>query len=177
MIGPDQPAGGSTYAVEELVMVTRNDHHRGLLNGQRGTIAALTDDKVWLDVDGHVVAVPVDWASERLTSAYAITIHKAQGLTVDIALVDATGISDRNAGYVATSRARDRTEIHHTSIDILADVLAEDPLSPFTGRDPRRPESPTDLAARLARTSEQQLAIDQHPSWWREQPAREGLVR
>ncbi|HVU61312.1 MAG TPA: AAA family ATPase, partial [Mycobacteriales bacterium] len=171
VIGPNQTAGDSSYAVGELVMITRNDHGRGLLNGQRATITAVQPDQVNLDVDGHVIIVPASWANDRLTSAYALTIHKAQGLTVDIALVDTTGVSDRNAGYVALSRARHRTEIHHTGVDQLADALGDDPLSPITDRDRRESGITTELARRLARTSEQQLAIDQQPSW-RETPSR-----
>jgi conjugative relaxase-like TrwC/TraI family protein len=163
-IGPDQTAGGDSYAVGELVMVTRNDHGRGLLNGQRATVTAVQPKQVSLDIEGQAVTVPADWANDRLTGAYALTIHKAQGLTVDVALVDATGIPDRNAGYVALSRARDRTEIHHTGADQLADALGDDPLSPIPARDPLQRGITADLAQRLTRTSEHQLAIDQRPS-------------
>jgi conjugative relaxase-like TrwC/TraI family protein len=164
-IGPDQPVGDSTYSVGELVMITRNDHHRGLLNGQRATITAVEPDRVGLDVDGQAVTVPAGWANDRLAGAYALTIHKAQGLTVDVALVDATGIGDRNAGYVALSRARHRTEIHHTDIETLIDALDHDPLGPISGREPRLRVNSANLVRRLSRTSEQQLAIDQRPSW------------
>ncbi len=176
-IGPDQNAGDNTYAVGELVMITRNDHQRGLLNGQRATIAHVRSDRVGLDLDGQAVTVPADWANDRLVGAYAITIHKAQGLTVDFVLVDATGIGDRNAGYVALSRARHRTEIHHTGIDTLTDALSDDPLSPIPSHHLRQRGITADLAQRLTRTSEQQLAIDQQPRWQRDPPAREGLSR
>jgi ATP-dependent exoDNAse (exonuclease V) alpha subunit len=163
LVGADQPAGETNYAVGELVMVTRNDHYRGLLNGQRGTITDVEPDHVTLEIEGQTITVPTGWANERLTAAYATTVHKAQGLTVEIALVDATGISDRNAGYVAFSRARDRTEIHHTNVDVLADALTDDALSPI--REHGRGDRVAELAARLTHSHDQHLAIDQGPHW------------
>jgi conjugative relaxase-like TrwC/TraI family protein len=164
LIGQDQPAGDDSYAVGELVMITRNDHQRGLLNGQRATITAVHPRQITLHVDGRQVTVPAGWANDRLTSAYALTVHKAQGLTVDVALVDATGLTDRNTGYVAFSRARARTEIHHHGLDALTAALADDP---FTSTTRDRSTTTTELAARISRHREQQLATDQHPQWTR----------
>ena len=110
--------------------------------------------------DERDVTVPIGWAADRLRTAYAMTVHKAQGLTVDVALVDTTGLSDRNSAYVAASRARRRTELHHTDTDELIETLNDDPFS-----------SPTSVAAssaarqaqRMARHREQRLASDQRP--------------
>jgi conjugative relaxase-like TrwC/TraI family protein len=175
LIGADQPAGNESYAVGEHVMVTRNDHQRGLLNGQRARITAVTPAQVTMQVDGQQdVTVPAGWANDRLTGAYALTIHKAQGLTVDIALVDATGLTDRNTGYVALSRARHATEIHHTSSRELAHALHDDP---FTDRAQHR-HPISQLAGRLQQQREKELATDLHPQWYRPPPAgREGLSR
>jgi ATP-dependent exoDNAse (exonuclease V) alpha subunit len=91
-----------------------------------------------------------------------MTVHKAQGLTVDIALVDTTGLGDRNSAYVAASRARHRTELHHTDVDQIIDALADDPFTP-------RPFGTADGSARLARRvthqRAQRLASDQRPRW------------
>lgn len=169
LIGPDRPVGDRHYAVGELVMVTRNDHSRGLLNGQRATVVAVRARSVALRVDGWDVSVPADWAGERLVPAYAMTVRKAQGLTVEVALVDASGLADRNVGYVALSRARDRTEIHHHGVDELADALADDPFTAVR-RDWAQPG--VELAARIARHHEQQLAVEQRPLWRARAPSR-----
>jgi ATP-dependent exoDNAse (exonuclease V) alpha subunit len=106
--------------------------------------------------DGRRVTVPTSWAAERLTHAYAMTVHKAQGLTVDTALIDASALPDRNAGYVAFSRARIRTEIHVHDRDALDDALTDDPFRRST-----RPNSPVDtLQHRLDSVIAQQLAYD-----------------
>lgn len=139
-------------------MVTRNDHGRGLLNGSRGTITAITDPHVTLHLDeGRIVTVPTSWAADRLRPAYAMTVHKAQGLTVDVAIVDTTGLADRNAGYVAASRARHRTELHHTSDTDLAEALRDDPLT-ATARPANTRAAEIAFAQRLRRLRAQQLA-------------------
>src|SRR5205823_2114364 len=111
--------------------------------------------------DNRRVTVPPEWAAERLRPAYALTVHKAQGLTVDTALVDTTGLRDRNAAYVAASRARRRTELHHTGLDPLLEAICDDPLIAV----PRTPSGELHarrrLASRVAALREQQLAIDQ----------------
>jgi conjugative relaxase-like TrwC/TraI family protein len=169
-IGPDQPVGDRELAVGEVVLVTRNDHTRGLLNGARGIVIAITPRQVRMQLDDNrTVTVPVVWAAERLRSAYAMTVHKAQGLTVDIALVDTSGLGDRNSAYVAASRGRLRTELHYTDIDRMIDALADDP---FTSRSRATIESGARLAQRVARRRGQQLAVDQAPRWSRTSASR-----
>ena len=150
-----------TLAVGDLVLVTRNDNHRGLLNGTRGHVTHVDSRGVELAVDdGRTMRLPTSWAADRLTHAYALTLHKAQGLTVDIALIDTTGLPDRNAGYVALSRARTRTELHVCDPDALNDAMSDDPFE----RAPANHLDPViDLQARLRDVHEQQLAITQLP--------------
>ena len=164
LLGTDRDVAGRTLAVGELVVVTRNDHPRALLNGTRATITAISRRGLTLHLDDNRnVTVPAAWAAERLRPAYALTVHKAQGLTVDAAFVDTTGLRDRNAAYVAASRARHRTELHHTGLDPLLEAICDDPLTAVS----RRPSGGLDarrrLASRVGAQREQQLAIDQAP--------------
>jgi len=160
-IGDDVTVDGEAFAVAELVMVTRNDHTRGLLNGTRATVTDITTRTVTLATeDRRTERVAHAWAAERLRPAYAMTVHKAQGLTVDTALVDTTAITDRNTGYVALSRARLRTEIHYAHGADLEESLHDDPFTPVR----RRPQ-PADvdrvLAVRLRGARQQRLASTQ----------------
>jgi ATP-dependent exoDNAse (exonuclease V) alpha subunit len=99
-----------------------------------------------------------------------MTVHKAQGLTVDTALVDTTGLTDRNAGYVAASRARHRTELHHTDADQLLEALRDDSFTPpkITAA-----EAHARVAQRLQRHREQRLAVDQRPYLHHQPPRRD----
>jgi conjugative relaxase-like TrwC/TraI family protein len=166
-VGPDQPCADRVFAVGELVIVGRNDYPRDLHNGTRAQITTITPGQVQLRLDDRrAVTVPTSWAAERLRPAYALTIHKAQGITVDTALVDATGISDRNAGYVALSRARTTTQIHQITDTTLSDTFNGDTEMPsLTDRGSRAhtehvaPE--ISLATRLRRERLQRLALEQ----------------
>jgi len=162
-IGPDQKVGDRTLAVSEVVLITRNDHPRALLNGTRGVVTAITNRHVRLRLDDQRdVAVPTNWAAERLRSAYAMTVHKAQGLTVDVALIDTTTLKDRNSVYVAVSRARRHTELHAANADHLVETLADDPLTTWPGH---ADASRSQLGRRLTTRREQRLAVDQAPRW------------
>jgi conjugative relaxase-like TrwC/TraI family protein len=149
---------GLVIASGDLVLITRNDHRRGLLNGTRAQVTAAKPEQLALRLDdGRDVTVPAGWAAERLTHAYAMTVHKAQGLTVDVALVDASTLPDCNAAYVAFSRARHRTEIHVSDQDAFDEALVDDPFA----RSALAGAGVAGLRERLAAESEQRLAMEQ----------------
>jgi len=69
----------------DRVLVTLNDHDRGLLNGEHATITAVDVEQrhaVLVTTDHRQLDVTSDWAGEHLTHGYAMTAHKAQGQTV-----------------------------------------------------------------------------------------------
>ena len=77
-----------------------------LLNGR--DIAVERADFTLLDADG----LPAVTASNfPVTLAYALTIHKAQGTTLDAMTVDLRGLWEPGQAYVALSRARDPSKI------------------------------------------------------------------
>jgi hypothetical protein len=73
---------------------------------QRRELSLQTDDN-------RALTVGVDWAAEHgLEHAYAMTVHKAQGLTVDHAFLYGTGALTREAGYVGLSRGRRENHVY-----------------------------------------------------------------
>lgn len=106
------------------VMFTKNDKDLRWVNGTQGTVVALEPDAVTVELmDGskHLVE-SVTWercegygsARKVLASieqiplrlAWAITVHKSQGMTLDNAIIDVTRAFATGQGYVAVSRVR-----------------------------------------------------------------------
>lgn len=101
------------------VMFLQNDPQKRWVNGTRGTVVEIQADKVIVekdygrevtvekaqfalqDADGNVVASMINFP---LTLAYATTIHKSQGATLDKLWVDLTRLWEPGHAYVALSR-------------------------------------------------------------------------
>ncbi|HEY5134406.1 MAG TPA: MobF family relaxase [Candidatus Nanopelagicales bacterium] len=93
----------------DRVLVTLNDHDRGLLNGEHVTITAVDVEQrqaVLVTSDHRQLDVTSDWAGEHLTHGYAMTAHKAQGQTVGVTLVAGSAALTRETSYTALSRGR-----------------------------------------------------------------------
>jgi len=105
----------------QVMLITNLDQEKGLVNGSRGVVTGFRENLNWpivLFKNGQQLAIePFIWKSEHeppiersqipLRLAYSLTIHKAQGATLDCSLID-IGLSTFEYGqaYVALSRAK-----------------------------------------------------------------------
>ena len=126
---------GQRFAAGDRVVCLRNDRRLGVVNGTQATVTVVhADGAVSVRPDGatHDLTLPASYLEQdHLTHAYAITGHKAQGVTVDHALVVADETIDGEWGYVAMSRGRQTNHLYLADAD-LADTRrhapeAEDP--------------------------------------------------
>ena len=109
-IALDTNRGSRSFAIGDRVLFRRNDRELGVRNGTLGKVdeiasgrmAATLDDGSKIELDPSVY--------RDLDHGYAVTIHKAQGVTVDRAHVLATRGFDRHLAYVACSRHRERLQ-------------------------------------------------------------------
>ena len=123
LLGEDAATFGDlSLAVGDAVVATRNDRTLGVLNGTRGVVEALDRTGVVVSTPECRLTLPAPYAAAHLAHGYALTIHKAQGATVDRAFVLATDALTREAGYVAMSRARKGTELFVPSAGIDDDL-------------------------------------------------------
>ncbi|WP_245951269.1 MobF family relaxase [Phytoactinopolyspora halophila] len=107
---------GTRASVGDLVVSRRNDRRlacgRGWVkNGDRWTVTAVHGDGSVVvrraGRPGLSVMLPASYVSEHVELAYAVTVHRAQGLTVDTAhAVVASPSMTREAFYVAMTRGR-----------------------------------------------------------------------
>jgi hypothetical protein len=109
--------GPREFAVGDRLVCTRNSTFHGVRNGQLGTVEGMagTGEKavlqVRLDDGARRVELPLQHYP-HVDHGYALTTHKAQGVTVDHAFVLAGGkLADREIGLVQLSRHRESAHL------------------------------------------------------------------
>ena len=128
--GFQQYAAGSgvvRFAAGDRVIANAAIPAHKILKGAFGVVRAAEDGGLEVVFDGHRDPVALDdRTAARLGLGYAVTIHKAQGVTADNALVLASGTMDKHLGYVALSRHRRHLQLHvdRSSVDGV-DQLAQ----------------------------------------------------
>lgn len=118
------------FAVGDRVMAIENNYPHGLINGQTATVVGRTANGLQIETDtDQRRVVPDDYIADgRLAHAYAITVHKAQGATVDhLHFLADDGIFNE-LGYTALSRGRHANHIHLVAARDEHRQIAADPL-------------------------------------------------
>jgi len=171
-VGPDRLTvpgddGDRRYASGDQVIVTRNDHQLGLLNGTRGVLIDVGDDELTLmrDDNDETVSITPTWAADHLDHGYAMTVHKAQGLTTGVTLLYGSAALCQQAGYVGMSRGAEANHLYTSASSLVGESAgAEVDVPSFelvTGPDPD--EVLDRLRERLAVSNRHTLASDQLP--------------
>ena len=107
------------------VMFTVNRPDDGFVNGQTGTVVRLGRNSIDVSTGSRIItAEPYTWFYDPhdqrgatfsqlpLRLAYAVAIHKSQGLSLDSAFVDIRAAREPGQGYVAISRVRTLEGLH-----------------------------------------------------------------
>ncbi len=128
------------------VMFTKNNPDGSFVNGTVGEVQSFTDENLpvvrtlrgrrvyvepmeWTISDGVRVLARISQLPLRL--AWAITIHKSQGMTLDAAVMDLSQVFEFGQGYVALSRVRSLAGLHllgwnERSLQVHPEVIAQD---------------------------------------------------
>lgn len=142
------------------VMFVKNDSEKRFFNGMIGEVTSLSRDGFEVrpkDKPDTLISVkPEEWTNTRygldektkeikefvdgtftqypVKLAWAITIHKSQGLTFDRVMIDASGAFAHGQTYVALSRCRTLEGIVLTSTISPSAVIADQNIEKFNER-------------------------------------------
>lgn len=128
-----------------VVMFTKNKFEDGepvYVNGTVGTVIAFNEENrlpIVQTQDGQRIQVErADWTMEEngrvrasvrqlpLRLAWAITVHKSQGMSLDSASVDLSRTFEYGQGYVAISRVRSLAGLHLAGLNAKAFAMHPD---------------------------------------------------
>lgn len=128
------------------VMFTKNKPDGSFVNGTLGEVEEFADDgmpivrtlggrRIWAEPmewtvsDGLRTLAKIEQVPLRL--AWALTVHKSQGMTLDAAVMDLSDAFEYGQGYVALSRVRSLNGLHllglnSRALQVHPDTLAKD---------------------------------------------------
>jgi hypothetical protein len=148
-----QTSRGKDFVKNGDAWIVRHVHQDGSIVAQRRAF-------------GSTVRLPATYVARNVELGYAVTVHRAQGLTCDTTHAVLTDSSAREQLYVAVSRARQRTHIYlardtdadspHTSVTpasapptvrALADCIRRSSAEPSALESLRRNREPSAAAA------------------------------
>jgi ATP-dependent exoDNAse (exonuclease V) alpha subunit len=125
-----------------LVMAVKNSTDRKYANGSIGTVMDFEPNTEYPVVEfrnGHTVTMAPDTWELRdgdkkrasitqipLRLAWAITVHKSQGMTLDAARIDLRKAFVEGMGYVALSRVKNLRNLYLSGINRMALAISED---------------------------------------------------
>lgn len=115
--------GAEQFYKRDRVLFTRNSTQ--VKNGELGEIQSIHGQTIRVQMgDGRRVTINVQ-DYPHVKGGYSVTVHKAQGMTVDQAFVlVGGGMQDRELTYVEMSRARQQTQIYSDEASAGADLKA-----------------------------------------------------
>lgn len=132
-----------------VVMFTKNSVKDGFANGTLGTVKYFDEYSGYPIVEirsgKRIEVLPMEWTIEEggkikarvsqlpLRLAWAITVHKSQGMSLDEAVMDLSDVFEFGQGYVALSRVRRLSGLHllginNQALKVHPEILAKDAI-------------------------------------------------
>jgi hypothetical protein len=149
------PAGTQIVGRGDEIVTTRNDRRLvtdqrwWVRNGDRWHVEHRRNDGALvvahLDGRGRVV-LPAGYVADHVALAYAVTVHKAEGVTVDRAVLLADGATTGEHLYVGMTRGR-----HDNRVCVVTDAAS-------TGHGHLPPPTPVEVLAEVMHRSSAEIS-------------------
>ncbi|MHB8489703.1 MAG: MobF family relaxase [Candidatus Dormibacteria bacterium] len=112
--GPTLTVDGREYQAGDRVLCLSNDRASGVRNGTRATVIAVGVELQTVALErGDRRQVVIDTTQyDAIERGYAMTVHKAQGMTAEVALVVGSDGATREWTYTAMSRGTEATHYY-----------------------------------------------------------------
>ncbi|MHB8488764.1 MAG: MobF family relaxase [Candidatus Dormibacteria bacterium] len=112
--GPALTVDGREYQAGDRVLCLTNDRANGVSNGTRAIVTAVDVERQTLTVEreDHRQVVIDTTRYDAIDRGYAMTVHKAQGMTAEVALVVGSDGATREWTYTAMSRGTEATHYY-----------------------------------------------------------------
>ncbi len=134
-----------SFKKEAIVIFIKNDHEKGVVNGTIGKVVDFDESSklpiVEIFSGRKIKAEKKDWILESETGkikatvsqvplrlAWAMTIHKSQGMTLDAAEMDLSKTFEKGQGYVALSRLKSIEGLRIMGLNKVALEVSEEVL-------------------------------------------------
>lgn len=188
---------GTAAASGDVIITRKNDRrlssgngHRWVRNGDRWIVTRVREDgSISIRPEGgrfgNGIVLPAAYVAEFVDLGYAVTAHRAQGITTDTAHTVVTATTtrenfyvamtrgrDANHAYVATDRPEDMHAMPHPSDDpratarsVLNGVLRHVGAEPSAHEALRREQERLESVAQLAAEYETIAQTAQHDRW------------
>jgi len=100
------------FCVGDRVLALKNRYDLGVLNGDIGAVIGGQHGSVRVQLADRAVSLPLDYVTDHLQHGYARTVHKAQGLTCDTALLLGDDTLYAELGYTGLTRGRQENHLY-----------------------------------------------------------------
>lgn len=104
---------GTEYSEKDRFVFLDNDYALGVKNGTTGTIERIKGNEFQINLDNKDTTINFNVKDyDKFAHAYALTIHKSQGITVEKTQIYADTNINNNLALVGCSRHKESLQIH-----------------------------------------------------------------
>ena len=112
------------FSVGDQIVFTKIDKGLGVNNGTLGRVTELSKSNIKVAIEKNGVSQEISFSPnlyKRFDNGWAVTIHKNQGATVDLAFVLASFEQYKNLAYVALTRHAKNVQVYASCFEFWRD--------------------------------------------------------